>query len=46
MDLYINDYGTSIRKNGRMFEIASKENKNLISPLKVKTIIMNMFIII
>lgn len=24
MDLYINDYGTSIRKNGRMFEIASK----------------------
>lgn len=24
MALYINDYGTSIRKNGRMFEIASK----------------------
>ena len=41
MDLYINDYGTSIKKNGRMFEIASKENKNLISPLKVKTIIMS-----
>ena len=41
MDLYINDYGTSIRKNGRMFEIASKENKNLISPLKIKTMIMS-----
>ena len=41
MDLYINDYGTSIRKNGRMFEIASKENKNLISPLKIKTIIIS-----
>lgn len=41
MDLYINDYGTSIRKNRRMFEIASKENKNLISPLKIKTIIIS-----
>ena len=41
MDLYINDYGTSIRKNGKMFEIASKENKNLISPLKIKTMIMS-----
>lgn len=41
MDLYINDYGTSIRKNGRMFEIASKENKNRISPLKIKTIIIS-----
>ena len=41
MDLYINDYGTSIRKNGKMFEIISKEKKNLISPLKVKIIIMS-----
>lgn len=46
MDLYINDYGTSIRKNGKMFEITSKENKNLISPLKIKTMIISKGILI
>ena len=40
MDLYISDYGTAVRKNGKMFEIISGENKNLISPLKIKSIVM------
>lgn len=41
MDLYISDYGTKIRKNGKMFEIINGEIKNLVSPLKVKTIILS-----
>ena len=40
MDLYINDFGSGIRKNGKMFEITCGENRNLISPLKLKTMIL------
>lgn len=41
MDLYISDYGTKIRKKGKMLEIINGEVKNLISPLKVKSIIVS-----
>ena len=40
MDLFIEKVGTKIKKNGKMFEIISGENKNLISPLKIKSIVM------
>lgn len=41
MDLYVNNYGTSIKKSGEVFEIKNGKEKNIISPLKVRTIILS-----
>ena len=45
MDLYINSYGTYLHKVGEMFELEAeldgKKIKQKISPLKIKSIIIN-----
>lgn len=41
MDLYIDNYGTSIKKKGELFEIKNGEEKRDISPLKLKLIILS-----
>ncbi|MBF4806413.1 MAG: CRISPR-associated endonuclease Cas1 [Pseudoleptotrichia goodfellowii] len=41
MDLYVDTYGTSIRKNGNLFQIKTEEQKSDISPLNLKTMILS-----
>lgn len=41
MDIYINSYGTYLRKSGDMFELEVDEEKKKISPKKVKSFILS-----
>lgn len=41
MDLYITDLGTSIRKKDELFEIETSEKRVLITPQKVKSLILS-----
>ncbi len=40
MDLYIQDFGTSVKKRDNLFEITTSEGKTAVSPLKVKSLIL------